>query len=146
MEIKWLGDTTFIVSSNISTILIEPSDTILKSRLKEHNLICLNYNEDNRVKQQIDYNLFSGPGEYESGGISIKGVATNGTTDASEKMINTIFNVEIDGIQTAFFGRPSSKFNDSKFSIFLKAHASTLNSAKLLIIIERHAHFLIIFL
>ena len=113
MEIKWLGDTTFIVSSNISTILIEPSDAILKSRLKEHNLICLNYNEHNRVKQQIDYNLFSGPGEYESGGISIKGVATNGTTDASEKMINTIFNVEIDGIQTAFFGRPSSKFNDS---------------------------------
>ena len=93
MEIKWLGDTTFIVSSNISTILIEPSDAILKSRLKEHNLICLNYNEHNRVKQQIDYNLFSGPGEYESGGISIKGVATNGTTDASEKMINTIFNV-----------------------------------------------------
>ena len=33
--------------------------------------------------------------------------------DASEKMINTIFNIEIDGIQTAFFGRPSSKFNDS---------------------------------
>ena len=31
----------------------------------------------------------------------------------SEKMINTIFNAEIDGIQTAFFGRPSSKFNDS---------------------------------
>ena len=113
MEIKWLGESSFFIKTNISTLLVEPTNEILDSNIKEHNLICLYYQEKNDLRSNDDYNLFSGPGEYESGGIAVRGIPTAGTTLNSEKIINTIYNVELEGMQTAFFGRPSSKFTDS---------------------------------
>ena len=113
MEIKWLGESSFYIKTNISTLLVEPTNEILNSNINEHNLICLYYQEKNDLRSNNDYNLFSGPGEYESGGIAVRGIPTAGTTLNTEKIINTIYNVELEGMQTAFFGRPSSKFTDS---------------------------------
>tara|TARA_A100001037_G_C15041857_1_gene585879 strand:- start:369 stop:980 length:612 start_codon:yes stop_codon:yes gene_type:complete len=113
MEIKWLGESSIFIKTNISTLLVEPTKEILDSNIKEHNLICLYYQEKKELRSNSDYNLFSGPGEYESGGIALRGIPTAGTTVNSEKIINTIYNVELEGMQTAFFGRPSSKFTDN---------------------------------
>jgi len=47
--------------------------------------------------------VISGPGEYEVGGIFIKGFGTD-TTYAKEKKINTVFSVMFEGINLCFLG------------------------------------------
>ena len=113
MDIRWLGDSTFIIESKKSTLLTEPSKQIIDENVKAHNLICLYSNESGQIIQPDDYSILTGPGEYEAGGVSVKGIPTAGKTlDSSTKSINTFFNVDTDGLQTAFFGWPSSTFDD----------------------------------
>ncbi|MBI5400525.1 MAG: MBL fold metallo-hydrolase [Candidatus Yonathbacteria bacterium] len=47
--------------------------------------------------------VISGPGEYEVGGIFIKGFGTD-TTYAGEKKINTVYSVMFEGINLCFLG------------------------------------------
>lgn len=51
--------------------------------------------------------VVSGPGEYEVGGIFIKGFGTD-TTYKKEKKINTVFSVMFEGINLCFLGSLSS--------------------------------------
>jgi len=113
MDIRWLGDSTFIIESKKSTLLTEPSKQVIDENIKAHNLICLYSNESGKIIPPDNYSILSGPGEYEAGDVSVKGIPTAGKTlDSSTKSINTFFNVDTDGIQTAFFGWPSSTFDD----------------------------------
>ncbi|MBI5078222.1 MAG: MBL fold metallo-hydrolase [Candidatus Yonathbacteria bacterium] len=51
--------------------------------------------------------VISGPGEYEVGGIFIKGFGTD-TTYAKEKKVNTVFSVMFEGINLCFLGSLAS--------------------------------------
>ena len=51
--------------------------------------------------------VISGPGEYEVGGIFIKGFGTDTTYD-KEKKINTVFSVMFEGINLCFLGSLAS--------------------------------------
>lgn len=51
--------------------------------------------------------VISGPGEYEVGGIFIKGFGTD-TTYVKEKKINTVFSVMFEGINLCFLGSLAS--------------------------------------
>jgi len=51
--------------------------------------------------------VISGPGEYEVGGIFIKGFGTD-TTYGKEKKINTVFSVMFEGINLCFLGSLAS--------------------------------------
>lgn len=51
--------------------------------------------------------VISGPGEYEVGGIFIKGFGTE-TTYAGEKKINTVYSVMFEGINLCFLGSLNS--------------------------------------
>jgi L-ascorbate metabolism protein UlaG (beta-lactamase superfamily) len=50
--------------------------------------------------------VLSGPGEYEIGGLSVRGVATPADDPAISKDINTVYIVDADGLQVATLGNP----------------------------------------
>ena len=51
----------------------------------------------------------TGPGEYEIGGLSIRGVATPADDPAISRKINTVYIVDADGLQVAMLGNPGSQ-------------------------------------
>lgn len=70
-------------------------------------LISLNHPDFNGVEQlshgdKIPF-VISGPGEYEAGGVFIKGFSTE-TTYKKEKKINTIYSITFDNISLCFLG------------------------------------------
>lgn len=72
MDIYWLGNSTFRLKGKMATALV---------------------NQDGVT---IDPHLFSGPGEYESKGIMVYGIALE----------LTVYQVTIDGLQVVFLSGP----------------------------------------
>ena len=62
MDIRWLGDSAFIIESKKATLLTEPSKQIVDENVKAHNLICLYSNESGQIIQPDDYSILTGPG------------------------------------------------------------------------------------
>lgn len=111
MIITHYGGEFFKVQTGDTTIAFNPvgKDSTFKTSRFGANvaLISLNHADFNgagelKYGDKVPF-VISGPGEYEVGGIFIKGFSTE-TTYKKEKRINTIYSVVFDNISLCFLG------------------------------------------
>jgi L-ascorbate metabolism protein UlaG (beta-lactamase superfamily) len=108
MEIRWLGSSTFEVRSSVGVVVVDHQGKLPKaSELEDENTVFVYSKGDSASHGTNDaIHVLSGPGEYEIGGLSIRGVATPSDDPAISQEINTVYVVDADGLQVAALGNP----------------------------------------
>lgn len=110
MEIRWLGNSTFEVRSSVGVVIIDHPRPLPKaSKLEDENTVFVISEEDSSDLSSNQYHVLTGPGEYEIGGLSIRGVATPGDDPAVSRKINTVYVIDADGLQVAALGNPGNQ-------------------------------------
>jgi L-ascorbate metabolism protein UlaG (beta-lactamase superfamily) len=108
MEIRWLGNSTFEVRSSVGVVVVDHQGKLPKaSQLEDENTVFV-YTRGDSASHDSSANIhvLAGPGEYEIGGLSVRGVATPADDPAISHEINTIYVVDADGLQVAALGNP----------------------------------------
>lgn len=110
MEIRWLGNSTFEVKSSAGAMVVDHQGALPKqSDLEDQNTVFV-FSKGERANHPAgNHNVLVGPGEYEIGGLSIRGVATPADDPAVSRDINTVYIVDADGLQVATLGNPGSQ-------------------------------------
>ena len=107
MEIRWLGNSTFEVRSSVGVVVVDHQGEIPEaSQLPDENTVFAFSQGDHTSHSDSDSQVLTGPGEYEIGGISVRGVATPADDPAISRDINTVYVVDADGLQVATLGNP----------------------------------------
>jgi L-ascorbate metabolism protein UlaG (beta-lactamase superfamily) len=107
MEIRWLGNSTFEVTSSVGAVIIDQQGSLPKpSELDDDNTVFVFSKGEPSDHPVSDNNVLAGPGEYEIGGLAIRGIATPAEDPAVSKDINTVYVVDADGLQVASLGHP----------------------------------------
>jgi L-ascorbate metabolism protein UlaG (beta-lactamase superfamily) len=110
MEIRWLGNSTFEVHSSVGVVVVDHQGPLPKSSLHEDDNTVFVYSQGDSTKHRSDdTHVLTGPGEYEIGGLSIRGIATPAEDPAISHEINTVYVVDADGLQVATLGNPGSQ-------------------------------------
>ncbi len=99
MEIRSLGRSGFEVKSAVGTVLIDPPDTALSGSFPDPNtIVAFSKRGGRRDVPSGVAKLIEGPGEYEIGSVSIRGVATPADDPAVSHEINTAYLIDADGV------------------------------------------------
>ncbi|MDP6667937.1 MAG: MBL fold metallo-hydrolase [Dehalococcoidia bacterium] len=107
MEIRWLGNSTFEVKSSTGVLVVDHQGGLPKaSALQDENTVFAFSKGDYSARPATNQNVLSGPGEYEIGGLSVRGVATPADDPAISKEVNTVYIIDADGMQVATLGNP----------------------------------------
>ena len=120
MIITYLGNQFFKVQLGDLTIAFDPpaKDSKFKSSKFGANIVLESLvHEDMSGGSELVYGdkspfIVSGPGEYETNGIFIKGVAGSSRYDLDakdENLINTIYSLTVDNISMLFLGAQSQE-------------------------------------
>lgn len=100
MEIKYLGSQTVFLKGKKESVLINPQkgDSKINSRV----IMFTDKTEKNEIDKEKVF--IKGPGEYEIGGVEIKGWGINEN--------NLLYLVEIDGVIIGIIGKSSDVLSD----------------------------------
>lgn len=120
MVITYHGADFFKVSFGDTTIAVNPisKDSKIKSKSfgSDITLISLNHPDlngsDSTSRGEKESFVISGPGEYEVGGVFIKGFlgkSSYGAKESGGDMINTIYTVSLENMTLGFLGALSDK-------------------------------------
>jgi L-ascorbate metabolism protein UlaG (beta-lactamase superfamily) len=100
MEIRSLGRSGFEVKSAVGTVVIDPSPDQMSGPFTDPNTVLVfskaaghSVAPPRGVSKVVD-----GPGEYEIGGVSIRGIATPAGDPAVTHEINTAYVIDADGV------------------------------------------------
>jgi L-ascorbate metabolism protein UlaG (beta-lactamase superfamily) len=110
MEIRWLGNSTFEIRSSAGIVVVDHQGALPKaSEIEDENTIFAFSQGDHVSHPAGKHQVLTGPGEYEIGGLSVRGVATPADDPAISREINTVYIVDADGMQVATLGNPGSQ-------------------------------------
>ena len=110
MEIRWLGNFTFEVRSSVGVVIVDYEGKLPNpAKVKDANTVFAYSSDGDEDHVSNDFQVLTGPGEYEIGGLSIRGVATPADDPAISRKINTVYIVDADGLQVAALGNPGSQ-------------------------------------
>lgn len=100
MEIRSLGRSGFEVKSTVGTVLIDPPDEAMSGPFPDPNTIMAFSKRSDviRVTPPGVSKVIEGPGEYEIGGLSVRGVATPADNPEVSHEINTAYVIDADGV------------------------------------------------
>jgi L-ascorbate metabolism protein UlaG (beta-lactamase superfamily) len=106
MEIRSLGRSGFEVKSGVGTVLVDPPADALAGPFPDPNTIVAfsKRAEGNRETPAGVTKVLEGPGEYEIGGVSIRGVATPADDPSVSHEINTVYVIDADGVMVCSAG------------------------------------------
>ena len=120
MTISWYGEACFLLESGGVRILIEPPQKesgINSPRLKSDILIYLKpQNLKGSLSDESETGTFviDSPGEYEIKGINVLGIAD---PSLDLEQVNTLYNIEIDGIKITHLGFLGKDLDDEKMAL-----------------------------
>lgn len=99
MEIRSLGRAGFEVKTAVGTVLIDPPESALSGPFPDPNtILAFSKRAGQRLVPNGVAKLIEGPGEYEIGSISIRGVATPADEPSVSHEINTAYLIDADGM------------------------------------------------
>ena len=106
MEIRSLGRSGFEVKSATGTVLVDPPDDALSGPFPDPNTIMAFSKRSGSIRQapQGVAKVIEGPGEYEIGGLSVRGVATPADNPDTSHEINTAYVIDADGVMVCSTG------------------------------------------
>ncbi len=112
MDINWYGQACFKIKGKNASVVIDPFDpefTGLKSpKDLEADVVLSTHNHgDHNNTGAVSGNplVITGAGEYEKQGVSINGVSVfHDNSEGSERGVNTVFHILIDGVNIVHLG------------------------------------------
>lgn len=116
MDIYWLGQACFKLKGKNSTVLIDPYDANftglkLPKDLSADIVLSTHEHEDHNNTQAVgtvdghEPMVFKESGEYEVSGVIITGISSfHDNTQGSERGLNTIFHIILDGLNIVHLG------------------------------------------
>lgn len=130
MEIRWLGSSTFEIKSSVGVVVIDhegalPSD----SELEDENTIFVFSQKDRSEIPLNDHHVLTGPGEYEIGGVSIRGVASPADDPNVSKEINTVYAIVADGLQVVSLGTPGKPLSAQSIQQIARVDVLLVNTS-----------------
>ena len=111
MEITWYGHSCFrLTERNIATVVTDPFDNKvvgyealkLKAEIVTVSHDAPGHNNSDAVKGST--HVLTGPGEFEIGGVFITAVQTDTGKKSKDKVRNTVYVFDYDGITVAHLG------------------------------------------
>ena len=112
MKIKFHGNACFTINDKDFTIVTDPHEKLAEGGLSA-NLITVSHNDsghNNKDAVSGDPRVFSWPGEYETGGVHLKGISSfHNTKDDIEQKENTVFKIVLNGIHICHLGGLGTK-------------------------------------
>jgi len=110
MVITWLGQACFRIQSGDLTLVIDPfsKDIGLTPPRFRADVIMVthaHYDHSNAESLTGEPFLIAGPGEYETKGVSIRGIETyHDASKGKERGMNTIYRIEVEDINILHMG------------------------------------------
>lgn len=112
MQIKWFGQSSFLLTSDAGTrLLIDPFDRFLGYKMPkpiEVEMVAVTHNHGDHNKIHVasgNYMLVNEPKEYSHEGISVKGIKTfHDKADGKKRGNNIIFRFDVDGLKVCHCG------------------------------------------
>lgn len=106
MEIRSLGRSGFEVKSAVGTVLVDPPAEALSGPFPDPNTIVAFSKRAEGIRETPSgvTKVLEGPGEYEIGGLSIRGVATPADEPSVSHEINTAYVIDADGVMVCSTG------------------------------------------
>ena len=110
MDIRWQGQTTFEIATGDSRVIFDPYP---KSPGPTPGwdgslIITSSHFDPARIDiKKVDKAAFvvDGPGEYEVGGLALKGIPTPRSQEGVDRAINTVFVLETEGLSVCHLGQ-----------------------------------------
>ncbi|MCL4338184.1 MBL fold metallo-hydrolase [Patescibacteria group bacterium] len=119
MEITYLGHSSFKLRGRSAVVVTDPYNpekTGMKFPKVAADIVTISHGHaDHSWGEGVEGDplIISGPGEYESKGIKIFGLSTyHDQSKGSERGLNTIYRIEIDGIYIVHLGDLGHKLDD----------------------------------
>ncbi|MDD2823366.1 MAG: MBL fold metallo-hydrolase [Candidatus Daviesbacteria bacterium] len=125
MDIHWLGHSCFKIKGKSATVIIDPFDPEftglkLSKDLAADVALSTHEHKDHNYTEAVtgDPLLVSGPGEYEKAGVTIVGIRTfHDNVKGSERGINTIYHIFMDGINIIHLGDLGHVLTEEQLSL-----------------------------
>ncbi len=108
MEIRWLGQSAFEVKTAAGTVVCDPYPGLFeRGAALDPNTIATFSRQGGKTDWLPEsVHVIDRPGEYEMGGLSVRGVATPAGDPASSRAVNTVFLVDAEGLTVCALGLP----------------------------------------
>ncbi len=112
MDITYLGHASFRIRGKQTTVVTDPFDSAMvgfpfPKHISAHIVTISHDHGDHNSTSQIEGSpyIVSGPGEYEIAGVGIIGIsAFHDASKGSERGLNTMYRIEIDGVSIVHLG------------------------------------------
>ncbi len=112
MKIKSHGNACFTINDKDFTIVTDPYEKLAEGSLTA-NLITISHNDaghNNKDAVSGSPRAFNWPGEYEIGGVHLKGISSfHNPKDDVEQKENTVFKIVLNGIHICHLGGLGTK-------------------------------------
>ena len=110
MEIRWLGQSAFEIKTSTGTMITDPFPGLFEaSASRDPNTVVAFCKKGQRVSGVPDEEkVVDRPGEYEFGGMSVRGVGTPAGDASSSRAVNTVFLLDAEGITVGILGLAST--------------------------------------
>lgn len=123
MDIVHLGHSSFKLKGKMATVVTDPFDSEMvgiKFPKVEAQIVTVSHqHSDHNATAEIEGSpyIISGPGEYETHDIFVKGISTfHDSKNGQERGVNCVFNIEIDKLHIAHLGDLGHILSDKQLS------------------------------
>ena len=124
MEIVYLGHASFKISSKTTVLVTDPYDPQVVGlpfpKLERVDIVTVSHDHgDHNATTQLPSGAFkiAGPGEYEKGGVFVRGVATfHDNKEGAERGRNTVYVITLDGINICYLGDLGHKLSEEQMT------------------------------
>ena len=115
-EVEYKGANGLIIATKAATVVVDPKLSLVGlADLKVDNVVEVATEERFLVEGDGARLIIDGPGEYEVGDFSIRGIGATRHIDAPEsQQLATIYRIEISDIRIGLLGNIAPKLNDEQ--------------------------------
>ena len=104
MDIKFIGNQTFVLKGKKESVLVNPEKELLEKNTSR--IVIYSQSKQEELRSVGEKVAVMGPGEYEIGGVEI-----NGFSDGHE---GTIYTVLVDGVTVCILSKLQEALSDKK--------------------------------
>lgn len=116
-ELEYKGGNTVVVSTKKSTLVVDPKLSVVGLKdIKIKEQIELATEDRFRVNYGEARVVIDGPGEYEVGDFTVRGIAATRHIDTPEQeKLSTIYHIECGDIRMAIIGNVQAKLSEEQY-------------------------------
>jgi L-ascorbate metabolism protein UlaG (beta-lactamase superfamily) len=115
MEIRWLGQSAFEIKTSAGTLISDPYPGLFEAvAARDPNTVVTSCKKGRRAGEIPDADkVLDRPGEYEFGGLGVRGVGTPGGGPDRSRTVNTVFLVDAEGVTVGILGLAGAVPNEA---------------------------------